>query len=228
MRCFSSSSSSISQNSCAVQRMKTIIDMPCSVFPCLPLVCRWICISRCLLQNLRQTTPGWNICRRQLVVPWLRWPQWCAPPLHHKPFRFASKYFWTCFRVSTPQNQISPAHFLAMNFFRPFAESPAIALLIFIAVFATCTKKHLSCDTDIDATATTASVRILGLINLIHSADLPTAPVFLSPLLSPSLLMSLALVPSCYSSLSYELSDDSDNDDSTLWPAEASSSFFPA
>ena len=60
--------------------------------PCLPSVCRWICISGCLPQHRRQTTPGWTVCQRQLVVPWLWWPQWCTPPLHHEPFWFYSKF----------------------------------------------------------------------------------------------------------------------------------------
>ena len=66
-------------------------------------------------------------------------PQWYAPPLHHKPFWFASN-FLTCFRISTPQNPISANHFLAVNFFCPVAESPAIAAFVFIAVLATFTK----------------------------------------------------------------------------------------
>ena len=62
MSCFSSSASSISQISCAVQRMKTIIKMPLSVLPFLSLVRRWICIFRCLPQHHCQTTPGCTVC----------------------------------------------------------------------------------------------------------------------------------------------------------------------
>ena len=60
--------------------------------PCLPSVRRRICICRCLPRHCCQTTPGWTVCKRQLVVPWLRWPQWCGTLLHHEPFRFVSNF----------------------------------------------------------------------------------------------------------------------------------------
>ena len=62
--------------------------------------------------------------------------------------------------------------------------------------------------------APNASVCALGLRNLSHSEDLPTVPVFLShlPFLSPSPVMSLVPFFLSSSSLSSEISDNSDDD----------------
>ena len=147
MHYFSSLASFISQIYCAVQRMKTILDIPRSFFFMFPLVRRWICTSRCLPRHFRQTTPCWTVCQRQLVVPWLQWPQQCAS----RAFSIWFQKFWTCFWVSTPHNPISVAHCLAVNFFRPVAEYPAIAPFISIYVFAHHTKNILACETDIDS-----------------------------------------------------------------------------
>ena len=57
-----------------------------------------------------------------------------------RAFSICFQIFWTCFRVSTPQNPISSAHYLVVNLFCSVVEFPAIASFIFIAVFATCTK----------------------------------------------------------------------------------------
>ena len=69
-----------------------------------------------------------------------------------------------------------------------------------------------------------ASVRALGLNNLIHSTDPPPETLFLSnpPSLLP--LMFSAPVLLSYSSSSSELSNYSDNNDWPLWPNEAFSS----
>ena len=80
------------------------------------------------------------------------------------------------------------------------------------------------------AIAPNASASALGLRNLIHSTEPPPAPVFLSPLPSqfplPSQLLSSEPVPSSSSSLSSDLSDKSDDDNSPSCPDEASSSVF--
>ena len=66
---------------------------PAHSLPCLLSVRRYLCIYRCILRHCNQTTPGWNVCQHQLVVPWFRHPQWCAPPLHKETVRFTSKCF---------------------------------------------------------------------------------------------------------------------------------------
>ena len=73
-----------------------------------------------------------------------------------------------------------------------------------------------------------ASIRAIRLRNLSHSAEPPPMPVFSSspPLPSPSQLISLAPVLSSSSSLSSELSNESDNNDSPLCPDEGSSKLY--
>ena len=156
MRCFSRSASSIYQISCAAQRMNTIIDMPRSVFPCLPSVHRWICISKCLPQHLSQTTPGWNICRRHFVVPLLRWQQWCAPLLHTNPFRPPSNCFEPAsgFQLHKIQSELPTASLWISS--AKLLDFLPIAPVIFIDVFDPCNKKSLACDTEIGADAATA------------------------------------------------------------------------
>ena len=85
--------------------------------------------------------------------------------------------FWTCFRVSTPKNPVSAAHYLSLKFFLSVAESPTISPVIFIAVFAPHTKKKLACDTDNDAAASNANPAfILGAANLCVSSHFPIVP----------------------------------------------------
>ena len=59
-----------------------------------------------------------------------------------RAFLICFQLFWTFFLVLTPQNPISSAHFLTVNFFCSVAESPTILLCIFIAFFAPCKKKQ--------------------------------------------------------------------------------------
>ena len=68
------------------------------------------------------------------------------------------------------------------------------------------------------AIAPNASVCTPGLRNLSHFVDPPPETVFLSPPPLPSSLISLALVPQSFLSLSTKLSDDFDDDDSPSYP----------
>ena len=75
---------------------------------CLPSVRRWICIYRCLLRHRFQTTLRFTVYQHQLVVPWLRWTQWCTPLLHHETFIFASKWFEPSSRFQHHKTQSAP------------------------------------------------------------------------------------------------------------------------
>ena len=70
-----------------------------------------------------------------------------------RSFSICFQNIWSCFWVSTLENPINTAHYLAVNFFRPVSEYPTIALVIFIALFAPHTKNILSFDNYIYATA---------------------------------------------------------------------------
>ena len=92
-------------------------------------------------------------------------------------FLICFQIIWICFRVSTSENLISAAHCLAVSFFRPFAEFPAIAPVIFIYVFSPRTKNISSCNTDIDAAAATADPAFLwGASNLRAYGHLTIVP----------------------------------------------------
>ena len=85
--------------------------------------------------------------------------------------------FWIYFRVLTPKNWISATHYLAMNLFWLVYESPTMETFILIAVFEPHTKKVLSCDTDIDATAATADTAFIwGAATLCASGHFPIVP----------------------------------------------------
>ena len=94
-----------------------------------------------------------------------------------RSFSICFQMFWTYFQVSSPQNPISAAHCLAVNFFRPVAESPAISPFVFIAVIAPSTKNLLACDTDNDAAVITAyPAFIWGAATLCDSGHFPIVP----------------------------------------------------
>ena len=64
-----------------------------------------------------------------------------------------------------------------MNFFRPVAKFPAIAPVIFIAVFSPCTKNILAWETDIDAAIVTADPAFIwGAATLCASSHLQIVP----------------------------------------------------